>query len=146
MARWEGGRGTLKYEVLPEPFKAAAEKRRPAGSSSSSTARDSLPETALEGTKSAGKLKLGEIALRAIESTESYTHYSWTAKITNNMAEVRRVRTYAVLLDGKAFKLDEAYSDDETIAPGAVVILSGKSLVKTPIWKQVKSYTVEVRE
>lgn len=44
MARWEGGRGQLKYELLPNDVRLAALKRKPAGATASSFTSTNTPK------------------------------------------------------------------------------------------------------
>lgn len=149
MAKWEGGRGTLAYEKFPAEYHAALAKRRDPNAEYVSRPDNAPPASAKpeQGPPveiPLNAVTLGKIDLRAIEHSSSgaFVYYSWTAQVINSTDSSRSLRTHLRLYDAKEFLLDEAYGDDVTVPAGKIVTASGKSMMKSNLWEQVKSYKV----
>ena len=90
------------------------------------------------------RVYIGPIAVRVIEDGETYTYYAWTAKVGNPTDSPARRRPDITFFDRDGFKLEDALGESGVIPPHSFRVLTGKSLMKTPLWKQVANYEVSL--
>lgn len=150
MARWDGGRGTIAYGNMPDDLVKAIGERRPtppappAAANPPAEAKPAEPEPPAE--MKPGKLALGNIDMRAIDSSGSYVTYAWKAEVMNGTDEPQKVDAEIKLFDKDGFELDHDYADTIYVPAGKRGTATGKGMVKDAIWDAAKSFQVKLRK
>lgn len=147
MARWDGGRGTIAYINMPDELVRAIGDRRPsppAPTAKPAEAAKPAPEPPAE--MKPGKLALGNIDMRALESSGSYVTYAWKAEVMNGTDEPQKVDAEIKLFDKDGFELDHDYADTIYVPAGKRGTATGQGMVKDAIWDAAKSFQVKLRK
>ena len=137
MAKWQGGMGTIRYEMLP---KEVEEKAR--GEIPHETSKDATPPKTDGEEQIRDGWKIADIGVSVLENDSSYVHFSWKAEISNTGMAPISVRARITFTDKDHYKLDEEFSDTELIPAGRTVAITDISLMKTSLWERVTHYEV----
>ena len=136
MAEWQGGRGTIRYEMLPKEIEEKAREMHP------ETRKDAAPPEAGEEEQKRDGWKIADIGVSVLESDSSYVHFSWKAEISNSGSAPIAVRARITFTDKDHYKLDEDLSDTKLIPAGKTVTITDTSLMQTSLWERVTHYEV----
>ena len=111
MAKWDGGRGTVRIAEMPGDLKQAVL----AGGGSMKKKRGYRRPRLRK--KSPGFESTG-FGVKTFDITDYVAHVAWKTKITNKSEEGARVVVSLVAFDNKGFKLDESLAERFYLEPG----------------------------
>ena len=136
MAEWQGGRGTIRYEMLPKEIEKKAREMH------HETRKDAEPPKAGGEEQNRDGWKIADIGVSILERDNDYVHFSWKAEISNSGSAPISVRARITFTDKDHYKLDEDLSDIELIPAGKTVAITDTSLMSTSLWERVTHYDV----
>lgn len=141
--RCEREMATIPWKNLPRYFQVRAAHAVVAAVNIEATPAAPVVESAIPEGDS---VYIGPIALRLVEGGgEDYTYFAWTAKVGNPTEYGAKRRPDITFFDREGFKIEDALGEEAYIPPKSFRILTGKSLMKTVLWKQIDKYEVVLK-
>lgn len=134
---------SIPWKSLPRYFQVRAAHAVVAAANTEATPSAPVVESAIPEGDS---VYIGPIALRLVEGGgEEYTYFAWTAKVGNPTEYGSKRRPDITFFDREGFKIESALGEEAYIPPKSFRILTGKSLMKTVLWKQIDKYEVVLK-